>query len=171
MTDPTDANGPSENPEHRCTDDTDGLARSQRLPDVKNDSLDPQDRPWTQVLETLRAAGEQEGRQAADWWEQDAIGGRTNGDVHSTARAVLAGIDDGDPAILDSLPSFDVAGYDAERFHLHTPGDAPRWDDLPEDDQAEAIDAARDGFHRAIHDGIAAYCRALLDIAPPERES
>ena len=76
---------------------------------------------------------------------------------------VLAGIDSCDPAVLDSLPAFDLTGYDAERYRIQAPDDAPDWDDLPDADQAAAIDAVRDGFTTAVEDVVAARCAALLD--------
>jgi hypothetical protein len=59
---------------------------------------------WRRALDALREAGAQAGRDAADWWEQDTLGGRASG--HTTARAVaiLAGLEDIDPAIVDALP-------------------------------------------------------------------
>ncbi|WJK33153.1 hypothetical protein [Solwaraspora sp. WMMA2065] len=118
---------------------------------------------WPHVLRTLRTAGEQDGQQAAAWWAQYTIGGRTTGDVTAVAEAVLAGIDAGDPAVLDALPAFDTAGYDADRYHAQAPHDAPTWHDLSDPDRAAAIDAARDGFTTAVEDGVAARCAALLD--------
>ncbi|WBB78576.1 hypothetical protein O7606_20460 [Micromonospora sp. WMMD882] len=121
------------------------------------------DHRWPRALEALRRADEQDGEQAAAWWAQYAVGGRSRGDVTAVARAVLAGIDAGDPAVLDGLPAFDVAGYDADRYRSQAPDDAPDWDDLSDAAQAAAIDAARDGFTTAVQDGVAARCAALLD--------
>ncbi|MEU5554286.1 hypothetical protein ABZ738_31395 [Micromonospora sp. NPDC047793] len=125
---------------------------------------------WSRVLEALRAAGEQDGEQAAAWWAQYTIGGSSRDDVTALARAVLAGIDACDPAVLDGLPAFDLAGYDAERYRVHAPHDAPKWDDLSDADQAAAIDATRDGFTTAVEDGVAARCAALLDSDTPPTE-
>ncbi|MFI6163071.1 hypothetical protein ACIA59_24355 [Micromonospora haikouensis] len=128
-----------------------------------------EDHRWSRALEALRAAGEQDGKQAAAWWAQYTIGGGS-GDVAAIARQVLAGIDACDPAVLDSLPAFDLAGYDAERYHIQAPHDAPKWDDLSDADRAAAIDAARDGFTTAVEDGVALRCATLLDsdIRPTE---
>ncbi|MFY1674000.1 hypothetical protein ACN27G_29275 [Plantactinospora sp. WMMB334] len=125
---------------------------------------------WSRVLEALRAAGEQDGEQAAAWWAQYTIGGSSHGDVAAVARAVLGGIDACDPAVLDGLPAFDLAGYDAERYRIQAPHDAPKWDDLSDADRAAAIDATRDGFTTAVEDGVAARCAALLDIDAPSAE-
>ncbi|WP_431895517.1 hypothetical protein [Micromonospora haikouensis] len=121
------------------------------------------DHRWPRVLEALRRAGEQDGEQAAAWWAQYTVVGRSRGDVTAVAREVLAGIDAGDPAVLDGLPAFDVAGYDADRYRGQAPDDAPDWDDLSDADRASAIDAARDGFTTAVQDNVAARCAALLD--------
>ncbi|WP_229705714.1 hypothetical protein [Micromonospora sonchi] len=117
---------------------------------------------WRRVLEALHAAGEQNGERAAAWWAQYTVGGRSRGDVTAAARAVLAGIDAGDPAVLDGLPAFDLAGYDADRYRSQASDDAPDWDDLSDAEQGAAIDAARDGFTAAVQDGVAASCAALL---------
>src|SRR5437762_1195590 len=37
---------------------------------------------WRRALDALRKAGAQAGRDAADWWEQDTLGGRASG--HTT---------------------------------------------------------------------------------------
>jgi hypothetical protein len=137
-------------------------------PERNQDSIPPrteeEDYRWSRVLEALRAAGEQDGEQAATWWAQYAIGGHGRGDVTTVARTVLAGIDACDPAVLDGLPAFDLAGYDAQRYRIQAPHDAPDWDGLADADRAVAIDAARDGFTAAVEDGVAARCAALLDV-------
>jgi len=62
---------------------------------------------WPAVLDALREAGAHAGA-AAEWWAQDTIGARVSGDTSRTARAVLAGIDDGDPTVCDTLPACDL---------------------------------------------------------------
>jgi hypothetical protein len=46
--------------------------------------------------------GSEHGRNAAEWWQQDTLGGRVTGDVTPTARAILTGLEGGDPAVLDT---------------------------------------------------------------------
>ncbi|MEU6022598.1 hypothetical protein [Micromonospora sp. NPDC047134] len=118
---------------------------------------------WSRVLEAVRTAGRRDGEQAAAWWAQHTIGGRSHGDTTAVARTVAAGIDAGDPAVLDALPVFDVAGYDAERYRVQAPDDAPDWDNLSDAERAAAIDAARDGFTTAVEHTVAKHCAALLD--------
>src|SRR6266542_7019281 len=72
------------------------------------------DAAWQHTLAVLRQAGQNAGADAADWWAQDTVGGRATGDSTATARAVLAGIDDGDPAVLDALPVCDLSGQWAD---------------------------------------------------------
>src|SRR6266536_5887154 len=69
---------------------------------------------WQYTLAVLRQAGQDAGVGAADWWAQDTVGGRATGDTATTAGALLAGIDDGDPAILDALPVCDLSGQWAD---------------------------------------------------------
>jgi len=127
---------------------------------------DPAADTWQRVLDTLHAAGTAAGVAAADWWAQDTVGGRASGDTAATARTVLAGLDDGDPLILDTLPGFDLSGHDAPtEAELYTDAavaDAPGWDLLDARARAEAIDAFHDGYHTAVTDRIAEHCRTAL---------
>ncbi len=59
------------------------------------------------VVHAAATAGAAAGRAAADWWCQHTVGGTAGGDVRMVARRILAGIDDGDPAVLDTLPVYD----------------------------------------------------------------
>src|SRR5215470_12893589 len=79
---------------------------------------------WRRVLDALHEAGARAGRDAADWWEQDTLGGRASGDTTARAAAILAGLDDIDPAIVDTLPACDVTGQWADQ-----PGDADLYHD------------------------------------------
>ncbi len=134
---------------------------------------------WLHILEALRQAGQRAGAGAADWWAQDTVGGRATGDTTATARAVLAGIDDGDPAVLDALPVCDLSGQwantptEADLYAHAVPPDAPGWDDLDTPRRDEAIEAYRDGFDTAAGERVAEHCRtALPDNAgerPPRR--
>lgn len=66
------------------------------------------------ALAAATQAGETAGRNAADWFYQDTLGGRTTGDRTDVARRLLAGINDGDPEILDALPYADLSGQWAD---------------------------------------------------------
>lgn len=67
---------------------------------------------WEKIVKEAAQEGTRAGVNAAAWWEQDAIGGRTSSrdNTKETARRVLAGIEDGDPEILDSLPCPNLSG-------------------------------------------------------------
>src|SRR6185295_3028760 len=57
------------------------------------------------------AEGSAAGRNAAEWWLQDTIGGRVAPRVdRMAAGAILRGLEDGDPAVLDMLPRADLSG-------------------------------------------------------------
>jgi hypothetical protein len=114
---------------------------------------------WPQLLETLHTAGAEAGRTEADWWAQNTVGGRATGDTAATARRVLAGIDDGDPAVLDSLPTLS-AGDDAQRHRDAVPAAAPDFAQLSATERAAAADAYRDGFDIAVTDAVTVHCRA-----------
>ena len=112
---------------------------------------------WPKLLDTLRAAGAEAGRAAADWWAQGTVGGRAAGDTAATARRVLAGVDDGDPAVLDTLPTL-PAGDDPSRYRdAVTAADVA---DLTPAERAEAGEAYRDGFDTAVLDAVTAHCHA-----------
>ncbi len=127
---------------------------------------------WQHILAALRQAGQHAGAGAADWWAQDTVGGRATGNTAATARAVLAGIDDGDPAVLDALPACDLSGQWADTpteadlyASLYTesaPPDAPGWDDLDAPRREEVIEAYRDGFDTAAGERVAEHCRTAL---------
>src|SRR2546423_13376042 len=121
---------------------------------------------WSAVLDALRAAGMDGGTTAADWWAQDTVGGRATGDTTRTARAVLAGIDDGDPAVLDALPGCDRSNEDrpphAQLYAEAAPAGAPPWTALDPRQREEAADAYRDGVDTAVQDRITEHCRAAL---------
>jgi hypothetical protein len=114
---------------------------------------------WVDLLDTLAAAGAQAGRAAADWWAQDTVGGRATGNtIAAAARRVLAGLDDGDPAILDTLPT--PPADDEHWYDQAAPADAPELAALTAADWDAVVDAYRDGFQAAVTDAVTAHCRA-----------
>lgn len=97
------------------------------------------------IEDTVQEAGCRDGRNAAAWWIQDTIGGRANGDVHARALQILTGINDGDPAILDTMPTppaHDLAGDSHWWADLHT--------------------AYTDGFQQGCEAAVVAACQTLL---------
>ncbi|MEV0726901.1 DUF4314 domain-containing protein [Micromonospora purpureochromogenes] len=130
------------------------------------------DAAWLQVLDALRAAGAAAGRSAAQWWAQDVLGGRARGDVRGTARRVLAGLDDGDPAVLDALPHAD--GYcladDQARYAEAGPQGAPAWRELTAHRMDETRWAWCDGFDHAASGEVARQCRITLSPGGDDRD-
>jgi hypothetical protein len=124
---------------------------------------------WDTVLSALTKAGHTAGVNAAAWWAQETVGGRASGDVRATARRVLAGIDDGDPMVLDSLPALDLSGQhadtpnDADVYRQAAPGHAPDWGALDAAHRDEAIEAYRSAHDTAVMDAVAGHCRTALD--------
>jgi hypothetical protein len=127
---------------------------------------------WQATLQRLRDAAAEAGRNAADWWAQDAIGGRSTGDVQATAARTLTGIDDGDPAVLDLLPRLDEFGRPedghsaAERYTAATEPADTTWAALDEHRRGEASDAYRDAFDTAVLDRITDLCRQAAEPEP-----
>lgn len=110
--------------------------------------------------------GRVHGISAAMWWEQDTLGGRVTGDARPTAKAVLKGLEDGDPEILDSLPYPDLSGQWADGYSSHdllndvgvNDGDASFFDGLT-DDIFTAYELA---FNEAVEDSVSKSARAVL---------
>ena len=79
---------------------------------------------------------------------------------------MLAGIDDGDPAVLDALAGCDQSEEDsptqAQLYTEAAPAGAPPWTALDPGQRDEAADAYRDGFDTAVQDRITEHCRAAL---------
>ncbi|MDG4760372.1 DUF4314 domain-containing protein [Micromonospora sp. WMMD710] len=117
---------------------------------------------WAATLQRMRAAGIEAGYTAADWWAQDTIGGRASGDTCLAARRVLGGIEDGDPAVLDALPRFTVAGEAVDtagwQLFADATGDVCGWFGLRIQQRDEAIGVYRDAFDTAATDRVADLC-------------
>lgn len=94
-----------------------------------------------QTLESIRDAGRDHGKGAASWY----FDGNTS---QETYEAVLRGIDDGDPVILDTLPHSPLSGEWADD---PTPTTLARDFELAEEDVDEACEAYEDGFYEAVH--------------------
>ncbi len=127
---------------------------------------------WERVLEVLRAAGAAAGRSAAEWWAQDVLGGRAPGDVRRRAREILAGVDNGDPAVLDGLPVADryVLVEDCHRYAEHAPTGAPGWEKLTARQSDEARWAWCDGFDGAAEAAVVRQCRIVLHPHGDDRD-
>ncbi|MBQ0977881.1 DUF4314 domain-containing protein [Micromonospora sp. M61] len=118
---------------------------------------------WAAALQRMRAAGTEAGHTAAESWAQDTIGARVTGDTRLTARRVLAGIKDGDRAVLGALPRFSLAGeaVDTAGWELFADatGDVCGWFGLRIQQRDEAMTVYRDAFDTAATDRIADLCR------------
>ncbi|WP_422733871.1 DUF4314 domain-containing protein [Micromonospora sp. WMMD558] len=127
---------------------------------------------WERVLEVLRAAGAAAGRSAAEWWAQNALGGRAPGNVRRRAREILAGVDNGDSAVLDGLPVADryVLVEDRDRYAEHAPPDAPAWETLTARQSEEARWAWCDGFDEAAEAEVARQSRIVLHPHGDDRD-
>ncbi|MEU8419354.1 DUF4314 domain-containing protein [Micromonospora sp. NPDC048835] len=127
---------------------------------------------WAAALQRMRAAGTEAGRTAAEWWAQDTIGARASGDTRLAARRVLAGIDEGDSAVLDALPRYtsvgdavDTAGWE---LFADATGDSTGWFGLRIQQRDEAMAVYRDAFDTAATDRIADLCH--LAASPTGRD-
>lgn len=106
----------------------------------------------------LEAAAQQAGYEhglAAGSWVTD---GNTTDD---TCRALLAGIEDGDPMILDQLPSSPLSG---EWAGDPTPQSVLEALDVYDDDERadDLLRAYEDGFARGVEEEVVRSCKAVL---------
>lgn len=58
--------------------------------------------------------GAEHGRNAAEWYIQDAFGGRVTRGAKESAERIAKGIEEGDCMVLDSLPRPDLSGQWAD---------------------------------------------------------
>ncbi len=154
-----------------CLDDGDRIAPA-------TTTAPPTDEPvgdaaeWAAALQRMRAAGTEAGQTAAEWWAQDTIGARANGDTRLAARRILTGINDGDPAVLDTLPRFTSAGESVDtsgwELFADATGDVSGWFGLRIQQRDEAMTVYRDTFDTAAEDRIVELCH--LAASPTGRD-
>ncbi|MFJ6167241.1 DUF4314 domain-containing protein [Micromonospora orduensis] len=127
---------------------------------------------WAATLRRMRAAGTEAGQTAAEWWAQDTIGTRVSGDTRLTARRILAGIHDADPAVLDTLPHFSSGGESVDtvgwELFADATGDVTGWFGLRIQQRDEAINVYRNTFDTAADEHVAALCH--LAASPTGRD-
>ena len=106
------------------------------------------------VEEDARARGVEDGTAAGSW----VLDGNS---TEETARAILDGIEDGDPMILDALPSAPLSGEFADGL---LPRDVLGWYGMSEDDDAadDVLRAYEDGFSEGVTDEAERSARAML---------
>ncbi|MEV0133687.1 DUF4314 domain-containing protein [Dactylosporangium sp. NPDC050688] len=117
------------------------------------------------LLDALRIVGGTDGVDAAEWWTQNTLGGRAGGDTTVRARRILAGIEDGDPAILDTLPSADAdwtASHHIGHRGTNAAGHVEAAAGLTGEQRQQAEAAYLEGFSAAVIDAVAAACRRTL---------
>jgi hypothetical protein len=117
---------------------------------------------YDRLIKGLREQGEHDGRNAANWWEQDNLGGRLGYwvNVKAVAATVLKGIEDGDPKALNGLPAYANNPQPYDVYGDVCDVDDPEWDDILCQD--DLYDAYRYAFDDAAIDQVAEHCRATL---------
>ena len=115
--------------------------------------------------------GREQGENAAGWWIQENGGGRDTRpakDLVAMAERILAGLDDGDPEILDGIPAPDLSGQWADGL---TPRGLLDWIGADPDStraaeaESDLCDAYEDAFSRAATDAITKHLRGLVRAA------
>jgi hypothetical protein len=111
------------------------------------------------------AMGEKAGRNAAEWFCQDAIGGRAKDDGGESARTILEQIEDGDPAFWDNIKLPNLSGEWADSETPATLAESLGIDDETEDGEADT-DAACNAWEDGVSSGFTAeverQCRLAL---------
>lgn len=72
--------------------------------------------PFDIAIAYARDLGAREGHGAAGWFEMDTFGGHVTRGASEAARRVIAGIENGDPTVLNALPTADLSGQWADRM-------------------------------------------------------
>jgi hypothetical protein len=130
--------------------------------------------PYDRALAHAAAEGTRAGQNAAGWYVMDTLGGRVTGDVRPAARAILRGIEDGDPAVMDTLPYPDLSGQwadtltgpqlvtDALMAAGYAGAYATQWRDAGMDWLAPLCDAYESAFSTAVESAISTAAREVL---------
>lgn len=108
----------------------------------------------------LRARGKRDGAARGTW----VIDGNTS---EKTARALLKGIDECDPKIMDSLPVLQLGEWaDDPSFEdiCHDEG----FDDLDDDEIDELFQHYSDGWYEGLHDEVRASAARVLGLTGGE---
>lgn len=100
--------------------------------------------------------GVEDGTAAGSW----VIDGNTS---EESARALLQGLEDGDPAVYDSLPSAPLSGEWADGL---LPRDVLGWYGVEEDDNSadEILSAYEQGWEQGVTDEVSRAARAMLGV-------
>lgn len=124
----------------------------------------------TAIYNRAATLGEDHGRNVAEWWVQENLTRGRN--ARDTAMAVLKGLEDGDPEVIDSLPQPDLSGEWADS---PTPETVAEWCGIIYD-HVEHVDLIQEicnsydrGFLDAAADVITAACQAELDRDEDDR--
>jgi hypothetical protein len=144
---------------------TDGTVRVNSLAEARTELA------YARAIAYAAATGAQDGRSAAGWYAQDTYGGRVTRGAREAATAVLRGIADGDPAMLDGLPAPDLSGQWADT--LTGPAlvaDALAAAGIPDADVMARASAAPMPFVDWFSDVCDAYESAFSDAVTAEIE-
>ena len=127
------------------------------------------DQEWSKLVEKTKTLGREAGKNAAEWWQQDALGGRNttpSRDIAEHAAKILAMYDDGDPLLCDYWPSApDLSGEWADEL---TPARlyallGVTWAD--DTDDMELCQAYENAASDAMDDAVVSYLQDAVKAA------
>lgn len=119
------------------------------------------DKEFKILLAEAAQLGREAGKNAASWWEQDAIGGRSS-NAQECAELTLKMLDDGDPAIYDSLPSPNLSGEWADDPTPQSLMAELDCEDCEPEVESDLCDAWSDAASEAVVWEIERLCREFL---------
>lgn len=119
---------------------------------------------YEEAIGKAREIGWEHGENAAAWWEQEA---RVFLSSPPNMAMMLAGLDSGDPIVLDNLPAPDLSGewtdgYTPQRLYVDCGGTMTRAQDYSDDIGADLCDAYEEAFSEAVETAVRAACESAL---------
>lgn len=135
------------------------------------------DEPYGRAIAYARERGELDGTSAASWYLQDTVGGRVTRGADENARRILQGIEDGDPAVLNTFPFPDLSGEWADTLTGPELADDAAWhatrghaaderrelaDKYAHEWSSDICDAYETAFSQAVEDEIARVARNTI---------
>lgn len=116
---------------------------------------------WGRTVAGVYAAGRQAGDRAASGWALRTFAGRSTSDTVETALAVLDGIADNEPAVLETLPNPGTSAAAGRDVYATVTGDGAAWTTLLRYQREDIGQSYGEGFDAGLRDRVTDLCRDL----------
>jgi hypothetical protein len=111
---------------------------------------------WEALAKIATALGASHGRNAAAWWEPHP-------EMKWDPAAVLKGIEDGDPQVLDTLPYLDLSGQWADGPNEQSIlAEILDEEELEPEEADELVELYRDAYDEAVCVAVESFCRRMV---------